>query len=65
MFGGIGIPELMVILVIALVIFGPSKLPNMGKSLGQAIRGFRKAMSERDPPKDAENPGKTKEESRS
>ena len=50
MFGGIGMPELIVIFVIALVIFGPSKIPDLGKSLGEAIRGFRKAMNDSDRP---------------
>jgi TatA/E family protein of Tat protein translocase len=50
MFGGIGMPELIVIFVIALVIFGPKKLPDLGKSLGEAIRGFRKAMNDSDRP---------------
>jgi sec-independent protein translocase protein TatA len=44
--GKIGIPELLVILFIALLVFGPSKLGALGKSLGEAIRGFRSAMSE-------------------
>jgi sec-independent protein translocase protein TatA len=47
MFGSFGAPELIVILVVALVVFGPSKLPELGKSLGEAIRGFKKAMSDR------------------
>ena len=38
---GLGWQELVIILVIALIIFGPEKLPELGKSLGQAIRGFR------------------------
>lgn len=38
---GLGWQELTIILVIALIIFGPKKLPELGKSLGQAIRGFR------------------------
>ena len=38
---GLGWQELVIILVIALIIFGPRKLPELGKSLGQAIRGFR------------------------
>jgi sec-independent protein translocase protein TatA len=42
----LGFPELMVILVIALVVFGPGKMPELGNSLGKAIRGFKKAMSE-------------------
>jgi len=50
MFGSIGMPELIVIFVVALVVFGPSKLPELGKSLGEAIRGFRKSVSEADKP---------------
>ena len=45
---GLGVPELIVIAVIALVVFGPGKLPEMGKSLGEAIRGFKKAVEEPD-----------------
>ena len=48
MFGSIGMPELLVILGIALVVFGPKKLPDLGKSLGEAIRGFKKAINESD-----------------
>jgi len=44
----LGFPELMVILVIALIVFGPGKMPELGNSLGKAIRGFKKAMSEED-----------------
>jgi sec-independent protein translocase protein TatA len=40
---GIGMPELVIILVIMLVIFGPGKLPQLGASLGGAIRSFRNA----------------------
>jgi len=43
--GGIGMSELVVILIIALLIFGPSKLPEIGKGLGKAIRSFRNASS--------------------
>jgi sec-independent protein translocase protein TatA len=39
MFGDIGVPELLVILVLVLVLFGPGKLPDIGKSLGEALRG--------------------------
>ena len=42
---GLGWQELVIILVIALIIFGPKKLPELGKSLGQAIRGFKEGSS--------------------
>jgi sec-independent protein translocase protein TatA len=44
MFGSIVMPELMVVLVIALIIFGPGKLPELGSMIGKALRDFRKAM---------------------
>jgi sec-independent protein translocase protein TatA len=40
---GIGAPELILILIIALVIFGPGKLPEIGKSIGKALNEFKKA----------------------
>jgi TatA/E family protein of Tat protein translocase len=43
---GIGTPELLIILIVALIIFGPKNLPSMGKALGRAIREFRKAAQE-------------------
>ncbi len=43
---GLGTPELVIILVIALVIFGGSRLPQLGEGLGKAIRGFKKGMSD-------------------
>lgn len=46
MFGSIGMPELVIILVIALIIFGPRKLPDLGKSLGKSINEFKKASTE-------------------
>ena len=42
---GIGVQELMIILVIGLVLFGPSKLPQLGSGLGKAIRDFKKGIS--------------------
>jgi sec-independent protein translocase protein TatA len=44
--GRIGVPELLIILAIALVIFGPKKLPDLGRSLGQAIRGFKESVKD-------------------
>ena len=46
---GIGLQELGVILLIALVIFGPTKLPQIGSGLGKAIRGFKKGITDDDP----------------
>jgi len=45
MFGSLGIPELVIIMVIALIIFGPRKLPELGKALGQTIKEFKKSSS--------------------
>jgi sec-independent protein translocase protein TatA len=46
--GKIGIPELLIVFIIALLIFGPSKLGNLGKSLGEGIRGFKSAIGDND-----------------
>lgn len=43
---GIGATELIVILVLALIIFGPGKLPEVGKAIGKGVREFKKATSE-------------------
>lgn len=45
-FEDIGFPELLLILGIALIVFGPSKLPELGKGLGRGIREFKKATRE-------------------
>jgi sec-independent protein translocase protein TatA len=42
---GLGVQELLIILVIALVLFGPGKLPQIGSGLGKAIRDFKKGIS--------------------
>jgi TatA/E family protein of Tat protein translocase len=46
MFGPIGMPELIVIMVLALIIFGPRKLPELGRSLGRSLNEFKKASNE-------------------
>jgi len=46
MFGSIGMPELIIIFVIALIIFGPRKLPELGRSLGKSIGEFKRASND-------------------
>jgi sec-independent protein translocase protein TatA len=46
---GLGMPELIVILVIAVLIFGAGRLPEIGSSLGRAIKGFKEASEKREP----------------
>jgi sec-independent protein translocase protein TatA len=48
MFGGIGMPELLVILVIVLIIFGANKLPQIGEGLGKGIRNFKKGVKDKE-----------------
>ena len=43
---GIGLPEMVLILVVALLVFGPKKLPEIGRSLGKALKGFQDASKE-------------------
>lgn len=43
---GIGVPELILILIIGLVVFGPGKLPEVGKALGKSLREFKRATSD-------------------
>jgi len=57
MIGGLGVWELVIILVILLLIFGPSRLGDLGSALGKGIKGFRKSIKEPDeidvtPPKE-------------
>ena len=52
---GIGIPELLVVLVIVLMIYGVGKLPEIGHGLGKAIKGFKRGVSETE---EIENPKK-------
>ena len=46
MFGGFGVTELLIVLAIVLLIFGPKRLKNIGSDLGNAIKGFRKAVTD-------------------
>ena len=45
--GQLGVPEMLVILVVALLVFGPKKLPELGSGLGKAIKDFKNAVSEK------------------
>jgi sec-independent protein translocase protein TatA len=49
---GLHLPELIIVLAVALLIFGPKKLPEMGSAIGKSIKEFRKGMSELGGPKD-------------
>jgi sec-independent protein translocase protein TatA len=44
--GKIGIPELLIVFAVAMLIFGPSKLAGLGKSLGEGIQGFKSALND-------------------
>ena len=48
----IGLPEIIIVLVIALVIFGPKRLPELGRSLGSGMRGFKESVSGKDEDED-------------
>lgn len=61
----IGIPSLILILVVALIIFGPSKLPEIGKAAGQTIREFKKSTNDLmndDVTEETKETGKTSED---
>ncbi len=63
MFEGLLRPmHLILILFIVLIIFGPGKLPEIGAGLGKSIRSFKKALAEKDDPKDAVESLEKKEE---
>jgi len=59
---GIGMPELVIILVIILIIFGAGKLPEIGGAIGKGIRNFKKSFQETDEVDDTEDPKKIKED---
>lgn len=50
---GIGMPELLIILVIIMIIFGAGKLPDIGRGLGRGIKNFKRSLQEDDPADDA------------
>ena len=57
MFGSLGVPELLLILLIVIIIFGAGKLPQLGKGMGEGIRNFRESLkgepdSKHTPPND-------------
>jgi sec-independent protein translocase protein TatA len=60
---GLGMPELIVILIIVLVIFGANRLPQLGEGLGKAIKGFKKGIS--DSNESAKDSDKDKKEGKS
>jgi sec-independent protein translocase protein TatA len=62
--GQLGVPELIIIAVIALIIFGPKKLPDLGAGLGKAIRDFKGAISGDSEAKEEKKEDKQKEETR-
>ena len=58
MFGNIGFPELIIILVIVILLFGAKKIPEVAASLGKGIHSFKKAMkegAEEEPPKESKD----------
>lgn len=52
--GNIGWPQLLIVLVIVLLLFGTKKIKSLGGDLGSAVKGFKKAVSEKDADKDAD-----------
>lgn len=52
--GGLGTPELLLILVVVLVLFGPSRLPQLGKSLGKTMKAIRDGVDGKDDDEDAD-----------
>lgn len=51
MFGHLGVPELLIILLIVIVIFGASRLPQLGKGIGQGLKNFKESVRPDDPGK--------------
>ena len=61
MFGGFGMTELLVILAIVLLIFGPKRIKSIGSDLGSAIKGFRKAVTDDEQNKAPDSAAKVKD----
>jgi sec-independent protein translocase protein TatA len=59
--GSLGLPELIIIGIIALLIFGPKKIPDLGAGLGKAIRDFKGALNEPEPAQTAKKEEKKEE----
>ena len=55
MFGSLGLPELLVILLIVIIIFGANKLPQLGKGIGQGLRNFKESVKGDEPPPSDKN----------
>jgi sec-independent protein translocase protein TatA len=64
LFGPIGPTELLLILLIVIIIFGARKLPDLGKSLGEGIKNFRKSMSGKDENQKETPPDKNQQSSK-
>jgi sec-independent protein translocase protein TatA len=52
---GLGWPEVVIIIVVAIVIFGPKKIPQLGSSLGKTLRGFKEELSKPEEDSDEQN----------
>ena len=50
MFGSLGVPELLIILLIVIIIFGANKLPQLGKGIGQGLKNFKESVKGEEPP---------------
>ncbi len=50
MFGSLGLPELLIILLIVIIIFGANKLPQLGKGIGQGLKNFKESIRGEEPP---------------
>jgi sec-independent protein translocase protein TatA len=60
--GDLGVPELLIILAIALAIFGPGKIAGLGKALGTSLKEFRRSIRDDEPAGSAEHPATNRDE---